>query len=257
MTNSAMSASTPVGIGLVRPDLLGTYGDAGNATVLAQRLRWRGRPAEIVPLGPGADIPANVQVLVIGGGEDRSQLALLDDQRLLANLLEVVEQGAAVLGVCAGLQLLGNSFTGSDGRQHNGLGLLDCTSDRLEHRAVGECITEGEAGPLAAEEIVLTGFENHLGRTVVGPGSAPLGRVITGVGNGDGTDGAVSPSGRIVGTYLHGPVLARNPALADWILESVLGELPELHVPVVERLRRERIAAARRPRRRSRPVGSR
>jgi CobQ-like glutamine amidotransferase family enzyme len=252
MTQSVMSGVTPLGVGLVRPDLLGTYGDAGNAAVLAQRLRWRGRSAEIVPIGVGADIPAHVRVLVIGGGEDRSQLALLDDRRLLDNLLAAVDDGVAVLGVCAGLQLLGHQFTGSDGETCAGLGLLDCTSDRLDHRAVGECITEGRGGPMAAEEFVLTGFENHLGRTVVGPGSSPLGRVITGIGNGDGTDGAVSISGRIVGTYMHGPVLARNPALADWLLESVLGELPPLHVPVVERLRRERLAAARRPRRRLR-----
>ena len=247
-----VSWAAPVGVGLVRPDLLGTYGDAGNAAVLAQRLRWRGRPAEIVPLGPGADIPSHVRVLVLGGGEDRSQLALLDDHRLLDNVVEVVEQGAAVLGICAGLQLLGRRFLGADGETHTGLGLLDCVSDRLDDRAVGECITEGEGGPLGADQVTLTGFENHLGRTIVGRDSSPLGRVRIGVGNGDGTDGAVSLSGRVVGTYLHGPVLARNPALADWILESTLGELPELHLPVVERLRQERIGAARRSHRRFR-----
>ena len=102
--------------------------------------------------------------------------------------------------------------------------------------------------------MMLTGFENHLGRTVLGRGSSPLGRVLVGVGNGDGTDGAVSVSGRVIGTYLHGPVLARNPALADWMLESALGELSELHVPVVERLRLERIGAARRSRRRFRVI---
>ena len=242
--------SHPVGIGLVRPDLLGTYGDAGNAAVLTQRLRWRGQAAEIVPLGAGASIPSSVRVLVIGGGEDRSQLALLEDHELLAAVVAVADQGAAVFGVCAGLQLLGHRFEGLDGRSHPGLGLLDCTSNRLAERAVGECVTDGAAGPLAADGVVLTGFENHLGCTKVGNDSSPLGRVLIGTGNGDGTDGAVSLSGRIVGTYLHGPVLARNPALADWILESTLGELPDLHLPVVERLRQERVRAAHRGQRR-------
>jgi lipid II isoglutaminyl synthase (glutamine-hydrolysing) len=245
MSDGPPTSDRPIGIGLVRPDLLGTYGDAGNAVVLAQRLRWRGRPAEVVPLGVGAEIPPSIRVLVLGGGEDRSQLALLDDRRLLDNLLAAVERGASVLGVCAGLQILGRGFAGSDDVTHAGLGLLDCTTDRLDERAVGECITQAAAGPLAAAGAVLTGFENHLGRTILGPTATPLGRVTVGVGNGDGTDGVVSASGRIVGTYLHGPVLARNPMLADSLLEAVVGELAELPLPVVDRLRHERIAAAR------------
>jgi len=240
-----MSSDTPIGIGLVRPDLLGTYGDAGNAVVLAQRLRWRGRPAEVVPLGIGAQIPDSIRVLVLGGGEDRSQLALLDDRPLLDQLLAAVDRGASVLGVCAGLQILGEGFAGSDDVTHRGLGLLDCTTDRLEQRAVGECVIEAAAGSLSAGAALLTGFENHLGRTILGPGATPLGRVTVGVGNGDGRDGAISTSGRIIGTYLHGPVLARNPILADRLLEAAVGELEPLPVPVVDRLRAERIAAAR------------
>ena len=246
-----MRADRPIGIGLVRPDLLGTYGDAGNATVLAQRLRWRGLPAEVVPLERGASIPRSVRVLVLGGGEDRSQTSLLDDTTLLSNLIDAVEGGAAVLGVCAGLQILGRSFIGPDGAVHTGLGLLDCRSHRSGGRAVGEVLARRHARPAERgpgddpgndDALAITGFENHAGRTELGPGSSPLARVVVGTGNGDGTDGAVS--GRVIGTYLHGPVLVRNPRLADEILETALGELPELRVPAVDLLRRERKAAA-------------
>jgi CobQ-like glutamine amidotransferase family enzyme len=232
-----------VGIGLVRPDLFGTYGDSGNATVLAQRLRWRGLDAEVVSLGAGDVIPPHVRVIVIGGGEDRSQLVMLEDDTLMRSLLDAIDGGAAVLGVCAGLQLLGREFTGSDGSMHRGLGILDCVSHRLDQRAVGECITDVTRTFVDLDDTTLTGFENHLGRTVVGSGSSVLGRVRVGIGNGDGTDGAVC--GRVIGTYLHGPVLARNPALADHLLESVLGSLPELVVAEVEQLRQERLTAGR------------
>ena len=244
-----------VGIGLVRPDLLGTYGDVGNAVVLAQRLNWRDVPARIVPLGPGAAIPPEVRVMVIGGGEDRALVALLADHQLMANVVDAIDRGVAVLAICAGLQILGKRLIGPHGIVTDGLGVLDCVSDRLERRAVGECLVRrgsvgravsGAGGSAAVggdpDAVLLTGFENHRGNTTVGPGAEPLGRVELGVGNGDGTDGAVS--GKVIATYLHGPVLARNPALADRLLESVLGPLAPLPLPVVDRLHAERLAAA-------------
>ena len=236
-----------VGIGLLRPDLFGTYGDGGNATVLAQRLRWRGVAAEIISIGPGQTVPPHVRVILIGGGEDRSQIALLHDDEVVRGLRAAVDEGAAVLGVCAGLQVLGHEFAGPDGSLHRGLGLLDCVSYRLDHRAVGECVIHAEATLSDSDDTALTGFENHLGSTTLGSGATPLGLVAIGVGNGDGTDGAVS--GRIIGTYLHGPVLARNPALADHLLEFTLGPLPTLRVPEVDRLRSKRFSAAARERR--------
>jgi len=240
------SGATPVGIGLVRPDLLGTYGDSGNAVVLARRLQWRGIPAEVVPLGPGSGVPDHVQVLVVGGGEDAAQLALLRDTVLLQGLERAVGRGAAVLAVCAGMQVLGREFGGSDGAPHTGIGLLDCTTDRLDVRAVGECVVDPTDGPLGAAGLLgsepLTGFENHGGRTLLGPGSVPLGRVTVGVGNDHLVDGAVT--GRVVGTYLHGPVLPRNPHLADALLTWVVGPLEPLSVPLADRLHRERLAVA-------------
>ena len=242
----AEGSGLPVGVGLVRPDLLGTYGDSGNAVVLARRLQWRGIAAEVVPLGPGAEVPDHVQVLVVGGGEDAAQLALLRDTVLLAGLERAVGRGAAVLAVCAGMQVLGREFGGSDGKAHIGIGLLDCATDRLEARAVGECVVDPSTGPLGRSELLgaepLTGFENHGGRTILGPGSVPLGRVTVGVGNDHHVDGAVT--GRVVGTYLHGPVLPRNPQLADALLSWVVGPLEPLPVPLADRLHRERLAVA-------------
>jgi lipid II isoglutaminyl synthase (glutamine-hydrolysing) len=230
-----------IGIGLVRPDLLGTYGDGGNATVLAQRLARRGRPARVVPLTSGGEVGDDIAVLVMGGGEDAAQRAILRDTRLAGSIRRAADRGVPVLAVCAGIQILGHHFDDGDGVRQAGLGLLDVETDRLAERAVGEVVVEpisalDRPGPL------LTGFENHGGRTIRGRDCHPLGLVRVGVGNGDGTDGVVS--GHLVGTYLHGPVLARNPALADQLLEWALGPLEPLSMPFADQLHDERIAAA-------------
>lgn len=232
-----------VRIVLLYPDLLGTYGDSGNATILAQRLRWRGRPAEVVTVLSGDPVPESADVYVVGGGEDLPQT--LAARQLGAGsgdgpLHRAVEAGAAVLAVCAGLQILGTSFVGPDGTRADGLGLLDCVSVQGRgRRAVGELVVEPDPG---LDVPVLTGYENHGGITTLGPGARPAGRVRSGVGNGDGVDGALH--GRIVGTYLHGPVLARNPGLADRLLSSVVGPLEALDDADSDVLRAERLAVA-------------
>ncbi|GAA5162345.1 glutamine amidotransferase [Amycolatopsis dongchuanensis] len=228
---------TAVRIGLVLPDVLGTYGDSGNAAVLRQRLRWRGIDAEVVDVHLGAPVPSGLDVYLLGGGEDEAQALAAAHLRAHPGLQRAAARGAVVFGVCAGLQVLGSSFVVSGGTRHAGLGLLDVSTSPGERRAVGEVVVEWDREPL-------TGFENHLGVTTLGPGSSPLGRVRAGIGNGDGTDGAVT--GHVLATYLHGPVLARNPALADLLLSWVLGTPPgELPVPEVGELRRERLRAAR------------
>lgn len=231
-----------LGVVLLYPDLLGTYGDGGNATILAQRLRWRDQPAEVLTVRAGDPVPAGAEFYVVGGGEDLPQALAA---RLLGRhgpLHRAVENGAAVMAVCAGLQILGDSFVGPDGARADGLGLVDAVSVRGRGaRAVGELVVDPPAGlGLPA----LTGYENHGAVTTLGPDTAPLGRVRTGVGNGAGSpvDGFVA--GRVVGTYLHGPVLARNPALADWMLASVVGPLGPLDDADSDELRRERLAAA-------------
>jgi CobQ-like glutamine amidotransferase family enzyme len=227
-----------VGIGLVFPELLGTYGDAGNATVLRQRLRWRGIEATIVRIGVHDALPAACDVYVLGGGEDAPQT--LATERLAEQGLEhAVDRGAVVFAVCAGLQLLGRSFTGADGSTQPGLGLLDCATTPKGRRQIGELVIE----PTAFDLPLLTGFENHGGVTELGAGTEPLGRVVAGIGNGvGGVEGAVA--GKVVGSYLHGPALARNPALADLLLSWIVGPLEPIDDEMVDRLRRERLDAA-------------
>ncbi|MDP8936296.1 MAG: glutamine amidotransferase [Actinomycetota bacterium] len=235
----------PVSIALLYPELLGTYGDGGNATVLAQRLRWRGTPVEVVDVTAGEPVPSSCDLYLMGGGEDGPQALAVRELRAGQALNRAVEDGAAVLAICAGYQILGREFLGPDGQPHEGLGLLDCTTTRGEGpRRVGEVVVTPDES-LGIPE--LTGYENHAGVTTLGPGAKALGHVVAGHGNdsGDGTEGIVS--GRVVGTYLHGPVLARNPALADLVLSWVVGPLDPVDDDEVEALRQERIAAARRP----------
>jgi CobQ-like glutamine amidotransferase family enzyme len=238
-----------VTIALLFPDLLGTYGDSGNALILARRLAWRGFDARLVTVQSGDPVPDSCEIYVVGGGEDLPQALAARQLGPAAGepLRRAVDGGAAVLAVCAGLQILGASFVGPDGVEADGLALLDCSTRRgVGPRAVGEMVVEPDPG-LGLP--VLTGYENHAGATSVGPGSTPLGRVVHGVGNGDGSGMDGVRSGRVLGTYLHGPVLARNPALADHVLSSVVGELAPLDDSESEELRRERLAAAASPHR--------
>lgn len=225
---------------VVHPDLLGTYGDGGNGRVLVQRARWRGIGADLVEATSDAALPTG-DLYCLGGGEDAAQTASAERLRADGSFLPAVEAGAPVLAVCAGYQVVGRTFCGADGRALPGVGLLDVTTEKGPgRRAVGEVLAEPVDGGLP----LLTGFENHGGLTVRGPGTAPLARVVAGVGNGDGTEGAVS--GRVVGTYLHGPVLARNPALADLLLSWAIGRtLEPLDDAEEAALREERIAAVR------------
>lgn len=235
----------PVSIALLYPELLGTYGDGGNAQVLAQRLRWRGIPAEVVDVHAGEPIPRSCQVYLMGGGEDAPQALAAHELRSGTVLTDAVAGGAAVLAVCAGLQVLGHRFVGEDGQPHEGLGLLDCETHRDDGpRRVGEVVVTPDPSLDLPE---LTGYENHGGITTLGPTAQALGKVVVGHGNdaGDGSEGIVN--GRVVGTYLHGPVLARNPALADHLLASVLGPLEPLDDVEVDALRKERLHAARHP----------
>ncbi len=234
-----------VHIGLLLPEVLGTYGDTGNAQVLCKRLQWRGFEAEVVPVGLGEPVPSTLDLYLLGGGEDGAQVLAAEHLRKHPGLRRAAGNGAVVLGVCAGLQVLGTRFRGQDGVEHDGLGLLDVVTEPGGRRAVAELVaTSSEV--LGGEP--LTGFENHLGLSKLGTASAPLGQVVRGTGNGDGTEGAVTD--RVIGTYLHGPALARNPALADLLLTWTLGHaLPPLELEEVEQLRAERLSASRRRRR--------
>jgi hypothetical protein len=233
MTN----ATSTLRVGLVYPELLGTYGDRGNAVVLVQRASWRGHDTELVEVAAGEPIPDSLDVYLFGGGEDDPQSMAADGMRASAgNVARARTGGAVVLAVCAGLQNIGHRYDTADGETIEGMGLIDAVTRAGPNRLIGEVVVEPDDGLP-----VLTGFENHGGRTTLGPGERPLGRVRVGGGNGDGFDGVLGE--RLVGTYLHGPVLPRNPALADLLLSWVLGDLPPLESALEERLRAERLEA--------------
>jgi CobQ-like glutamine amidotransferase family enzyme len=259
---SARGAASRLGVVVVYPDLLGTYGDRGNALVLAARARARGVDVEVVEVEAEAPLPRSAELYCIGGGEDAPQVEAA--RRLAADdgLPEALAAGATLLAICAGMQVIGREFPGPGGKPTPGVGLLGVrTRPALvdERRAVGEVLARPTlaARPLV-EDAWLSGFENHAGRTLRDPGVSALGEVVAGVGNGDGASGEGALAEGIVGTYLHGPVLARNPALADALLARALGRpLEPLEWPEVELLRAERLLAAKSGRRSAGPLRSR
>ncbi|MFI8978261.1 type 1 glutamine amidotransferase [Nocardia asteroides] len=238
-----MSEST-IRIGLVLPDVMGTYGDGGNALVLRQRLRMRGYDAEIVDITLTDPVPDSFDIYTLGGAEDSAQRLATRHLQKYPGLQQAAAKGAPVLAICAAIQVLGNWYETSAGEKVDGVGLFDVTTSPQATRAIGEVTTTPVLAGLSAP---LTGFENHRGGTRLGPDAAPLAKVTRGVGNGvgDGTEGVVQ--GSVIGTYLHGPALARNPELADFLIARALGipatDLTPLDLPEVDRLRRERLRA--------------
>ncbi len=234
---------SPLQIVVIHPELLGTYGDFGNARVLAHRAQVRGISAEIICTPHDQSLPATGDIYLLGGGEDRAQIASVDALRSSVGILSgALARGAQLFAVCAGLQILGESFPGVTGEIISGLGIVPVLSRPGSDRIVGEVLVRSE---LFDEP--LTGFENHRGRTDL-RGVDPLGRVLVGGGNGGGAieqrdrvDGFLA--GNIVATYLHGPALVRNPHLADHLLARVVGALPLL--PDGEEIA-DRLAAERR-----------
>jgi CobQ-like glutamine amidotransferase family enzyme len=225
----------------VYPDLLSTYGDRGNLLVLCRRARLRGIENEAIEINSDQPVPADGDIYLLGGGEDLPQILAANRLRADGGLASAARRGAVVLAVCAGYQVLGHQFGGVEGEPVAGLDILDITSGRGSRRGVGELVADVDPA-LSVPRI--TGFENHQGKTTLGPGALPLARVSLGVGNGDGTEGAYA--GRVLGTYMHGPALARNPGLADLLLSWAAGPLRPLDPEAEEwagQLRAERLAA--------------
>jgi CobQ-like glutamine amidotransferase family enzyme len=214
------------------PGEMNIYADRGNIAVLSQRLAWRGLTLEVTELGLGDPLAAGAFDLVyLGGGQDRDQAVVAED--LVATKAEGLEAavagGAAMLAVCGGFQLAGRGYTALDGSRMPGLGLLDADTHAGTTRLIGNLVIEAD---LDGERRTLVGFENHAGRTRLGPAARPLGQVVRGHGNNgdDGGEGAVQR--RVIGTYLHGPLLPKNPWLADrvlgWALEHRTGRVVAL-----------------------------
>ncbi|MCL4448297.1 MAG: glutamine amidotransferase [Actinobacteria bacterium] len=222
----------------VYPDLLGTYGDRGNSIILAKRLSWRGVKSQIIDICFDQPLPKDAQIYCLGGGEDVAQVSAAKQLSESSNFDYAIKQGAVLLAVCAGFQIIGGSFPDLNGSACKGIGILDANtfknSSKRSSRAVGEVVADPSAGLGLA---TLIGFENHSGLTRLGNRTTPLGSVRKGVGNGYAKlEGAID--GHVVGTYLHGPVLARNPTLADMLLSWVVDDpLPELDDSEIDQLR--------------------
>ncbi|GGO83948.1 type 1 glutamine amidotransferase [Wenjunlia tyrosinilytica] len=231
----------------VYPDLLSTYGDQGNALVVERRARQRGLNVARVDVRSDQPVPTSGDIYLIGGGEDRPQRLAAERLRRDGGLTRAAENGAIIFSVCAGYQILGHEFINDLGRREPGLGLLDVVSERgTGERCVGDVLADIDPR-LGLPP--LTGFENHQGITRLGPGAKPFARVRFGNGNGtgDGTEGAYSET--VFGTYMHGPVMARNPLIADLLIKLALdvNALPPVEDTWYEALRQERIAAATQP----------
>jgi lipid II isoglutaminyl synthase (glutamine-hydrolysing) len=225
----------------VYPDLLSTYGDRGNLLVLTRRARLRGIDVEAFEVNSDEAVPQQGDVYLLGGGEDLPQILAANRLRADGGLATAANRGSVIFAVCAGYQVLGHEFGGVEGEPVTGLGVLDITSGRGNRRGVGELVADVD--PVLSVPR-LTGFENHQGTTRLGAGARPLAQVTLGVGNGDGTEGAYA--GKVLGTYMHGPALARNPGLADLLLSWVVGHLAPIDPEAEEwasQLRAERLAA--------------
>jgi lipid II isoglutaminyl synthase (glutamine-hydrolysing) len=202
------------------PDHLNIYADRGNIAVLRYRCERRGIEFSVAGCGPGDPLP-EADLYYLGGGQDRDQVAVAGDLVGKAGALRsAVEDGAAVLAVCGGYQLLGHGYRGHAGDDMPGTGLVDLETEAGPTRMIGNIAIRCELDPDEPHTVV--GFENHAGRTHLGAGVEPLGRVLHGNGNNGSDGGEGVRAGRVVGTYIHGPLLPKNPWLADWLLRTSL-----------------------------------
>jgi lipid II isoglutaminyl synthase (glutamine-hydrolysing) len=204
-------------IGWLYASKMNIYGDRGNVIALRRRAEWRGIPVEVREIGMGEPIPTDVDCFFWGGGQDQEQAAVARDLQGAkgAALRAAVEDGAAMLAVCGGYQLLGHEYWPHAAESLPGISLFDATSVAGPERFIGNVVVETQWGELV-------GFENHSGLTTLGPGVEPMGRVRIGRGNNgrDGTEGAIYRNA--VGCYLHGSLLPKNPVLADWLVARAL-----------------------------------
>ena len=229
-------------VGHLYPDYLNIYADRGNIAVFANRALWRGIGLQVEPIGVGDEVRSGAHdLLYIGGGQDREQAMIAPDLAGKGEAIRAaVSDGAAVLAVCGGYQLLGRFYRDRSGAELPGAGLFPLFTVAGERRMIGDCLLECELEP--GERRTLAGFENHAGITRLDGGAEPLGRVVAGFGNAGESGYEGCRLGTAVGTYLHGPLLPRNPWLADWLLTQALthrlGAAPELE-QLPEELERE------------------
>jgi CobQ-like glutamine amidotransferase family enzyme len=204
-------------IGWLYGDKMNIYGDRGNVIALSQRARWRGIDVEVCNVGIGEAVPTDVDCFFWGGGQDQEQVAVAYDLVGAKGdaIRQAVDDGAALLAVCGGYQLLGHEYRPHDAEPLPGIAVFDALSVAGPERFIGNVLVDTPWGELV-------GFENHSGLTTLGPGLEPMGRVRVGHGNNgrDGTEGAISR--HAVGCYLHGSLLPKNPVLTDWLIARAL-----------------------------------
>lgn len=228
--------SDSLAVVVLYPELLGLYADRGNGLALRHRARQRGIGVDLIEVSVGDPIPESADLYLLGGAEDAALLAAGDLIERSGGLKRAVARGAVCMGVCAGFQLMSEVFCGPEGMPRAGLGLLDVRCGRLTgERAVGEVVSVG-----ADPTLPILGFENHQGDAALGTDARPLAEVWVGVGNGHARhEGAIQ--GSVVGTYLHGPVLVRNPRFTDELIEKAVGSpLAPIQDAALDRLRQER-----------------
>jgi len=237
-----------VRVGHLYPEYLNIYADRGNIAVLERRAVARAHELAVEPITLGSSFePGAHDLLYIGGGQDREQAMIAEDLAVRSDTLRAaVDGGAALLAVCGGYQLLGRGYRGRDGAWMDGAGLFPHETLAGETRMIGDVLLESTLPEAAGKTIA--GFENHAGRTVLDPGAQPLGRVVAGYGN-DGTSGLEGCRvGRALGTYLHGPLLPRNPWIADlllsWAIAHATGGDPDPLPPLDDSLEDEAHAVA-------------
>lgn len=210
-----MSAPRPLVILQLYPRDMNIYGDHGNALVLARRALWHGYAPKVVAYNPGDKFPENVDIIIGGGGQDSGQDKIQDDLlKIGPKLKKLAETGVPMLMICGLYQLFGRSFKTQDGHVIKGIGLLDIETVAGPERLIGNIVTE------SAQFGKIIGYENHSGQTFLGTGVKPLGKIVKGAGNNGEDDFEGARYKNVIGSYLHGSLLPKNPALADWLLEQ-------------------------------------
>lgn len=205
------------------PELLNLYGDTGNITVLRRRLEWRGIPCEVRRHALGDDLVlSDADILFVGGGADSTQRVVCEEMVRNSRAIRAhFEDGGVILAVCGGYQLLGTEYSLGD-EVLPGVGLIDVRTERGGTRLIGDVVAEALDAGYAPEGQSIVGFENHGGRTRLGEGVRPFARIVSGHGNDgeSGLEGAVALN--LLGTYLHGPLLPKNPHVADELLRRAI-----------------------------------
>src|SRR5487761_1536386 len=210
-------------VGWLYPDLMNIYGDRGNILTLLKRAEWRGYDAKLIELGRGKTNQMDeVDVFFFGGGQDREQALVYEDLLEFKQppLERAVNSGAGVLAVCGGYQLLGHYYQTAEGERFPGVGMIDVRTEAGKKRFIGDVVVDTQIEDVTPSTLV--GFENHSGRTFLGPTAAPLGRVRLGFGNNGSDVGEGYLQGGVMGTYLHGSLLPKNPHLADHLIRASL-----------------------------------